>query len=234
MIALISDIHSNLEALNRVMEEIDRLGVERIWCLGDVVGYGADPNRCCEIVRERCELVIAGNHDWAVLDKTDITYFNPVAKEAVLWTRRELSGENREFLDRLGLKLKADQYLLVHSSPSRPEEWLYLFEREQFEEEFQAFGEPVCFIGHSHVPVIVDDELKIYGTGVNVEPNHRYIINIGSVGQPRDGDPRASFATIEGDRIEIRRLEYDIETAQEKIRKAGLPEFLAERLAAGR
>jgi len=234
MIAVISDIHGNLEALNRVLAEIDNLKILRIWCLGDLVGYGADPNQCIETVKDRCEICIVGNHDWAALGKTDISYFNPVAKQAILWTKEVLTDESIRFLEGLDLTASEDDFLLVHASPSRPDEWEYLFEMEQFQNEFSFFTEKVCLIGHSHVPVIADENLRIHRSSVTLETGLRYIINIGSVGQPRDGDHRASFATIDEDRIEIRRVEYDVETARKKILQAGLPPFLADRLKVGR
>lgn len=233
-IGVVSDIHSNLEALNTVLTEIEKIGVDEIWCLGDVVGYGANPNECAEIIRERCGTCIAGNHDWASLGKTDITYFNPIAKAAIIWTRDELSEDNKNFLDQFELKAKKDDFLLVHSTPSAPEEWRYLFDRGEFEGEFGAFDEHVCLIGHSHIPVVIDQDLRLHPTSLDFDPEDRYIVNIGSVGQPRDGDPRASFAIIDDNRIEIKRIEYDIDQAKKKILKAGLPSFLAERLVVGR
>ncbi|HIE05517.1 MAG TPA: metallophosphoesterase [bacterium (Candidatus Stahlbacteria)] len=233
-IGIISDIHSNLEALNKVLAEIAKEGVEEVWCLGDVVGYGADPNECVDLVRDRCRVCIGGNHDWASIGKTDITYFNPVAKAAVLWTKDELTEANIRFLEQLDLEWKDDRFLLVHATPSAPDKWHYLFDRAEYQKEFDHFKETVCFIGHSHIPGFVDDRLKLHYPPLDLDPKSRYIINVGSVGQPRDGDPRASFAIVDNNRIELRRVGYDVDKTREKILKAGLPVFLAERLMVGR
>ncbi len=240
-IAIISDLHGNLEGLQAVVNDIKERKLKEVVCLGDLVGYGANPNECIEIVADLARIVIAGNHDWAVIDKTDYSNFNPVARIAIEWTKKNTKNKNLEYLNSLGLTatIKANSLFFVHSTPHRPEEWNYLFDPIDFEEQFAYFKEKICFVGHSHEPVFA----SLKGSKVEIEnenplkiTNHfRYIINVGSVGQPRDLDPRASYAILDTKKstVEIVRLQYDIALAQKKIIDAGLPEFLALRLARG-
>jgi len=221
---IISDIHGNLEALEAVLESIRSAGVDKIICLGDIVGYGADPNRCTDIIRERVEFAVIGNHDHAALGLTSVAYFNQYAREAALWTSRELNQENRDYLLGLAFEVKQDGALFVHSTPENPEEWNYIFSYYEARYHFTKFEEQVCFIGHSHVPV-----------RFNEEGSARRIINVGSVGQPRDHNPKSCYyiydsETNEGDWV---RVEYDIQKAADKIRNAGLPRILADRLFKG-
>jgi diadenosine tetraphosphatase ApaH/serine/threonine PP2A family protein phosphatase len=220
-VALISDIHSNLEALETALQEIDKRDIRHIYCLGDVVGYGADPNPCTDRIRQVAKETIAGNHDSAVVGLTSTHYFNSYAQAAILWTSRQLTETNRLFLKNLPMTCTDNGVYCVHATPTNPERWDYIFARTEAERHFQAFKEPICFIGHSHIPA---DFWSKDGT--------RRIVNIGSIGQPRDRDPRLSFVIydVETGEVERVRLQYDVEKASEKIRKAGLPEFLAERL----
>jgi len=239
--ALISDVHGNLEALQVVLHHIDMERPDRLVCLGDLVGYGADPEKCIDIVRERTELVVAGNHDWAAIGKTDISYFNPYAQAAVLWTQKRLGNFHRRYLEKLPLILQEEELLFVHSTPERPEEWNYVFSRVQAAYYLARLSHRLCFIGHSHIPVAFvfrgGEVALVTGPSfrISIEPDLRYLINIGSVGQPRDGDNRASYAVVDlaEQVVEVKRVPYDIPTAQRKILKAGLPEVLAERLAYG-
>ena len=240
MICLIfSDLHSNLEALEAFQEIFASIKHDAKVCLGDTVGYGADPNPCVEWVRENAEIALAGNHDYAAVDKTDIAYFNSYAREACFWTRENLTPENREYLRSLPVEKKECGIRWVHSSPFEPDQWHYVtsaFDNLQFEH----FDETVCFLGHTHVPQILElspeGTVKEYSVSrMKLKSGCRYIVNVGSAGQPRDGIPNPSFVIYDthSSMIEYRRFPYDIEAAQAKILQQRLPSFLAERLSAG-
>ena len=238
---IFSDLHSNLEALNQFQKEIETIGYDKLVCLGDIVGYGADPNPCVEWVRKNANLAIAGNHDWGAVEKTDISYFNSYAYESCLWTRKELTVENKKFLKLLPLDHEEDGIYWVHASPYEPQAWHYVTSKSKGKRNFNSFEAPVCFVGHSHIPFILEktSDGKVNGCVSdiwNIEPGKRYIFNGGSLGQPRDGNPNPSFMIYDsGDKIlKIRRFEYDLNSAQEKIRMNGLPHYLAERLLLGR
>jgi predicted phosphodiesterase len=238
--AIISDVHANLEALNAVLKEIEKERIDEILFLGDSVGYGPNPNECIESLRDSTEVILAGNHDWAAIGMTDITYFNPYARAAIEWTEDVLSDENKTFLRELPVakKLRHGSILLVHSTPKEPEQWHYLSSMWDAYINFHFFTEKICFIGHSHVPAIIEappeGELRLYPSHVEIKDGHRYIINVGSVGQPRDGNPDAAYVLFNEDSIEIRRVSYDIVLTQKKMRKAGLPSYLIDRLVVGR
>jgi len=237
--ALLSDVHANLEALQAVLQIVDERGADRILCLGDVVGYGASPNECLDLIRELSDMVLLGNHDSAASGGGEAARFNPNAKAAALWTAKVLTPQNREFLRGLSLTRPIDPYLYVHASPAAPRDWEYIFDRFDAEPQFQFFTEHACFIGHTHQPAIFERSssgcVSLPPTQLRFDPVHRYIVNVGSVGQPRDHDPRACFVILtepEG-KIEFVRVPYDIETAQEKIRAQNLPPVLAARLTTG-
>ena len=223
-IALISDIHGNLPALEAVLKSIDGEGVDRVMCLGDVVGYGADPEDCVQLIGERGIPCLLGNHDEAALGSGDLNHFNPYAREAVLWTATALSNQSKQLLQSAPRTMVVDGLLLVHSSPHEPEAWHYIFTPSEARIGFQAFPQTVCFYGHTHFPVVFTNP-----------SDGRRLINVGSVGQPRDRDPRACWGWFDGKtgRFEWRRVEYDIELAASRIQKAGLPGFLANRLFSG-
>ena len=239
-IALISDIHSNLEAFQAVMASFAGHDIEKVMFLGDIVGYGANPNECIDLLRSVADYYIAGNHDYAAVDKTDISYFNPYAQEAVLWTQEVLTRENALFLSSLPLADALYDFMIVHSTPLHPELWDYVVYVSDAQIGFRNFAQQLCFIGHSHHPGIfvqdragrisAEDQLTI-----KVKESNRYIINIGSVGQPRDGNPLSSYGLYDTDTNEycLIRVEYNIALAQQKILAAGLPRFLAERLSVG-
>ncbi len=236
--AIISDIHSNLEAFERTLVEIDGMGVDKIVCLGDIVGYGASPNECLDIVRERQLTSIIGNHDMVACGRGEPYNFNPIARDAALWTRNELTEENRDFLSSLPHQRQIEDFMIVHGAISDPD--LYIFSSFEASIEFNLMVKAkTCFFGHTHVKVyyvyshgraegFTDDEIELSGENL-------YLVNPGSVGQPRDRDPRASFLIYEHDEKTIKffRLEYDIMTAQEKIIAAGLDKRLAYRLSTG-
>ncbi|MFQ5449164.1 MAG: metallophosphoesterase family protein [Nitrospinaceae bacterium] len=237
---IFSDIHSNLESL-QVFEQIVRtIRHDKKICLGDLVGYGADPNPCVEWIRENADFVIAGNHDYAVVGKTDLTYFNPYAYQACLWTRQELTRENKGFLASLPLEKEEDGVYWVHSSPREPHHWHYVITREDGEKNFDYFPTRCCFVGHSHRPLILEQgpegEIDDYiSPAWDLKNGCRYLFNVGSLGQPRDGNPDPSFVIFDSgaDTIEFRRYRYDFTSTQQKIRDSGLPYPLADRLSYG-
>jgi predicted phosphodiesterase len=239
--AVISDIHGNLEALLAVLECIKsyKKNIDKIICLGDIVGYGADPEECISITREVSDVILAGNHDFAVCEQTSIENFNYYAKAAVLWSRDALNKEGINFLKELPLKYQEKGTDYVHASLHRPESWRYLSGTPDTQIDFQIMEKKVLFVGHTHVPVIFEnaemDIKRLNSRSLSLNPDKKYIINPGSVGQPRDRDPRASFSIfdLEKNFIEIVRVEYDIKEAQRKILDAGLPEVLATRLSYG-
>lgn len=222
-----------------VLVAIEQEKVDFILCLGDLVGYGANPNECISQIKERTDYIIAGNHDYASVGLTSITNFNPLAAKAALWTEQVLNPLHKLFLRQLPLVMKVDDLLLVHATPSKPEAWEYIFSLKDASKEFKFFREKICFVGHSHQPFIVVEnagEHRIHqGWQITLEPPNRYLINIGSIGQPRDGNPKAAYAIYDQHTktIEIKRIAYNIQEAQRKIREVQLPAFLADRLATG-
>jgi diadenosine tetraphosphatase ApaH/serine/threonine PP2A family protein phosphatase len=237
--AIVSDIHGNLEALEAVLADIERHAPASIVCLGDFVGYGASPNECIDRLRPLIQHAVAGNHDLAACGRLKLSYFNPNAAVAANWTETALTPENREYLRELPFTVQWRDALLVHASPAQPEDWHYVLSPGEAHEEMEAYRETVCFIGHSHFPGTFDrqnDRVRYTRTPeVRLEKGHRYLVNVGSVGQPRDSDPRAAYLLYdERDRV-LRhvRLEYDISGAMKRILDAGLPRFLAERLQWG-
>jgi diadenosine tetraphosphatase ApaH/serine/threonine PP2A family protein phosphatase len=238
--AIISDIHSNLEALEATRDEIARIAPHKVVCLGDLVGYGGSPSECVEGTRQLAEVTVAGNHDFGAVGLTDITYFNRYAREAIMWTGRTLTAEEKDYIRDLPLSYVEDGlFRMVHATPRDPDKWNYIFTHEQALEEFSAFPERICFIGHSHQPrifeLVDENTIIINSSHAKLRQDRRYLINVGSVGQPRDGDPRACLCLYDQEAAEvtIRRLEYDIEGAQKRIVEAGLPSVLARRLSWG-
>lgn len=238
--AVLSDIHSNAEALDAVLRACDREAPDAFLCVGDLVGYGPDPSTVIAEVRGRNMVAVRGNHDQAAFDPAEDQYFNDWAREAIGWTRERLSDAELRYLEGLDLTGEADGALLVHASPSEPRAWRYILSASAAGPEFSSFDESVCFIGHSHVPMIIalgeSGVQELPASEVSLEPRTRYIVNVGSVGQPRDGDPRAAFGLFDpGERtFRLVRVEYDAEATSRKIVESGLPPFLGERLLAGR
>ena len=238
--AVLSDVHGNLEALRAVLADAaDRS--DSAFCLGDIVGYGADPAACVDLVGERCEAVVVGNHEHAVTGRLDLEWFNPYARAAAEWTREQLDREAVAWLDGLPLIREVDEATLVHASPAGPDEWDYLVSAEDGFATFGAFGTRLCFVGHSHVPRVWSSgswgrDWEPHPEAIAVEAGCRYIVNVGSVGQPRDRDPRAAYALWDSESrsITIRRVVYDVAAARTKIVAARLPRFLADRLGDGR
>jgi len=238
--AVISDVHSNLDALDAVFSDIDRRQIREIIFLGDAVGYGPEPNECIELLSARCKTLLAGNHDWGAVGITDISCFNEYAKHAIEWTAEVITDRNKEALNafRLSEEKKEEDVFFVHATPKEPEEWHYLLTLRDAELNFNYFDNKICFIGHSHQPFMIEQmqsgELVVSKEKVHINKDSRYIINAGSVGQPRDGDPRAGYAIFDNDRVEIVRISYNIENVQDKMRQEDLPYHLIERLALGR
>lgn len=237
---IIADIHGNLEALQAVIEACRHEDIQDFFCLGDVVGYGANPKECLKMIQDLMAVCIAGNHDWAVLGKMDVAYFNPAAQAAIAWTRQQLSQEELNFLNSLKLVFKNDDMILVHGTLEHPEEFHYLLDISDLLNTFSLIDRPLCFLAHTHVPgIFVKHKEKIHDIRhlkITLSHEEQCVVNVGSVGQPRDGSPLAAYCVYDRDErsIEIKRTAYDIETAQRKILAAGLPEFLAQRLSMGR
>ena len=229
--AIISDIHSNLEALQKALTIIDGKEVDEIICLGDVVGYGSNPNECVELVRSRCAAIVLGNHDAAALNPSLAHDFNPIAQRAITWTSNTLTDENKIFLSSLPMIVRKDEILFVHSSPNMPEAWDYIIDYDDAESALRKFDEKICFIGHTHVPGIFSHR----GRAKSITRDEKYLINVGSIGQPRDGNPKLAFGIFDSTQweYELFRSEYDIQTAAEKIYAAKLPEELGNRLMFG-
>lgn len=238
--AVISDVHSNLEALRAVLSDIKKRGLKDILFLGDAVGYGPDPDECVRLIKKRAKVALAGNHDWAVLGLTSIEGFNPHAKAAVRWTDEVMKEENRKALEGFSIVkvLEEEDALLVHAHPFEPEEWHYLFDPLQAAEAFPYFSQRLCLVGHSHYPFISEKtssgEIVPHEAEAGFARGSRYVINVGSVGQPRDGDPRACYAVLEEKGVLLVRVEYDVRKTQQKMADADLPEPLIARLEEGR
>jgi diadenosine tetraphosphatase ApaH/serine/threonine PP2A family protein phosphatase len=238
-IAVLTDIHSNLPALEAVLEATDNAGLERRWCLGDVVGYGAQPDDCATLTAERCELSLVGNHDLAVTGEIDTEVFSASAAAAVEWTRANSKPETMEFLKSLKPEATDKEVGLYHASPRDPV-WEYVLAVDQAQECMEEQSARVSLIGHSHVALYFSDVNG--GQGGQAPQGHeidlsegRWLLNPGSVGQPRDGDPRAAWLELdtEGWKATYHRVEYDVERAAAAIREAGLPGLLADRLSVG-
>ncbi|MCX7765550.1 MAG: metallophosphatase family protein [Candidatus Sumerlaeia bacterium] len=238
-IAIFSDIHGNLQALEATLSAIRDEKVDKLYCCGDIVGYGGNPNECIELVKSLECPVVLGNHDYAALDLTNTDYFNDVARAAIIWTASVLKEENIAFVRQLPYVYIEGDFFFVHASPRSPEDWNYIITMGEAELNFHYFDQRFCFIGHSHQPFIVEKDkgnLSCPRSPVHrIADNGRYLINVGSVGQPRDRDPRACYAICDLKKmtIEIKRVDYDISGAQRAIIDNDLPKELAERLAHG-
>jgi predicted phosphodiesterase len=238
-IALIADIHANLEALEAVLADARAQGCNEFVCLGDIVGYNPDPVACLELIRELGCPVVKGNHDEEAAGTHSLENMNPVASAALQWTREQLSEDQRTWLRRLRLVRQVEDFTIVHSTLDQPAGWSYVTNRFDATSNFTYQFTQLCFHGHTHVPrvfVQTDKVQEVTADSVVIEPNTKYFINVGSVGQPRDGDWRAAYAIYDTAHkmVVFRRVEYDLVTTQKKILAAGLPAMLAERLPDGR
>ncbi|MBI4974292.1 MAG: metallophosphoesterase family protein [Candidatus Omnitrophica bacterium] len=237
---LISDIHGNLEAFQASLDALSKDSIDEYLCIGDVVGYGADPQGCIRLVKSlEPKVLIAGNHEWGVLGLVDLGYFTETAKDAILWTKAVLSQDELEFLKSFRVVYEDETLTLVHGSLESPEKFNYIFNRDDAYFTTRLQKTHLCFVGHTHRPGVFcyNNEAIAYimEHEVKIDSYKKYIVNVGSIGQPRDGDPRASYAIYDDEKrtIEIRRVEYDIRISQGKILKAGLPVKLAYRLSIG-
>lgn len=238
--ALISDIHSNLEALNAVLKDIEKRGVDSIHCLGDVVGYGADPAACLKLIVDNCDTKLLGNHEYAALGLQTCENFNDAAKTSTEWTQRMLDDDCIAIMSDFLLERYMDDMYLVHASPFEPKAWHYILSATDAVTGFEHFSQSIGFFGHSHIPAILREKssgLPSFQIGHNfaADPEGRYLVNVGSVGQPRDNDPRASYVIFESEELDVNflRVEYDIKAAQHKMEEANLPSTLISRLSAG-
>jgi predicted phosphodiesterase len=237
--AVLGDIHGNLEALNAVLQDASQQRVDRYVCVGDIVGYNANPRECFDIVRELKCISVRGNHDHYCSSDESLRDFHPLAANVVDWTRSQLEPAQVQHLRGLRLVRLVDGFTLVHSTLDMPDKWGYVFDELEAESNFNYQSTSVCFHGHTHSPVVFEKSGRVqrrpFAT-LKIHFGEKYFINVGSVGQPRDGDSRASYAIydLEKGEIELRRVDYDIAAAQKKILAAGLPERLAVRLSLGR
>jgi diadenosine tetraphosphatase ApaH/serine/threonine PP2A family protein phosphatase len=239
-VAILSDIHANLHALEAVLADVDAESVDELWCLGDVVGYGARPNECCDLVRARADVALCGNHDLAVVGRLSLADFSGDAGLAARWTQGVLGADRRDWLAGLSPQADRPQAQLFHASPRDPV-WEYVLSEDAAVDGLRATTAAVVLVGHSHVALAVGwDGTKAVGglAPAGAEPElagRRWLLNPGSVGQPRDGDRRAAWLLIDfaAGRAAFRRVEYDVAATQEEIRAAGLPNALAARLAHG-
>jgi predicted phosphodiesterase len=241
--AFISDIHANLEALEAVFEDIEGNKIDEVICLGDIVGYGANPNECSELVQKKCPITLLGNHDAAAVELLSTQHFNIHAKIAIEWTSQNLKSETRAFLSALPLKRSKMAMTLVHATPYEPNMWYYITSLEEAAFNFQFFETQLCLVGHTHIPIIIvlDNEKELYvyqdtHVKLNDIQGSRLLINVGSVGQPRDRNPKSCYGILDTDTAEFfyRRIEYNIEKTQSKMKKIRMPEFLISRLEDGR
>jgi diadenosine tetraphosphatase ApaH/serine/threonine PP2A family protein phosphatase len=240
--AIIADIHANLAAFRAVLDDIERRGgVEEVWCLGDVVGYGPDPHECIELLRQYNHVCVAGNHDWAAIGELDTSDFNPDAAAACHWTAQQLSRDDVDYLKNLPLVIQKADFTLVHGSPRDPV-WEYLLSTSNAKENFAFYQTKFCLVGHSHVSLVFKYNESGSCSYSEFSPNiglalgkSRMIINPGGVGQPRDGDPRASYAIYDSDvgMIRLYRIPYEIGITQARMVKQGLPMPLVARLGYG-
>lgn len=249
-VAVLTDIHANLPAFEAVLEAVREAGVEQTWCLGDLVGYGAQPDECVDLARRSCDACLVGNHDLAVIDRISIGSFSPAAAEAVRWTRGRISGETAGYLGELPSQATLEDVGLFHASPRDPV-WEYVLSTEQAAECLEMQSSRICLIGHSHIALFFQEvvpesdrpsfRLEAHGAqapeGIELEMREgRWLLNPGSVGQPRDSDPRAAWLELDTSAAtaRYRRVEYDVDRAARAILDAALPEHLANRLYVGR
>ncbi len=239
--AFFSDVHANLEALKAVILDFRKEKIDRIFFLGDAVGYGPNPNECVQLIDEIAEVKLMGNHDYAALGLMDTDYFNQYAVESIDWTKHSLGEKTIEIMSDFEITTEVDDIFMAHSSPKEPERWHYILDMDDVRENFNFFKSKICLVGHTHRPFIVSlnedgntvishkQEEKLY-------PDRKYLMNIGSVGQPRDGDPRSAYLIIDSDEQKAfcKRVSYDLNNTQKQMAEHGLPEYLIERLAVGR
>jgi diadenosine tetraphosphatase ApaH/serine/threonine PP2A family protein phosphatase len=240
--AILGDIHANETALHAVLEDVANIGVDRILCLGDLVGYGASPRATLQVLREIDAISIRGNHDEACCGLMESTFFNPSARAAATWTKDRLTSKEKQWLAELPLTIDLDECSLAHGTYDHAQEFRYLNSVDSALGSLKSMPRPICFVGHTHLPVVVvqtehapESPSHTLSARIELADIRRAVVNPGSVGQPRDEDPRAAWGLFLPDEpsYELRRVEYDIEHEARKIRAAGLPSFLADRLHLG-
>lgn len=238
--AVFSDIHSNLEAFKRVLESIKGQGVDKCICLGDVVGYGPFPNECVALVKEHCHVCVLGNHDNVALGREESATFNLYAQQAIEWTRRELTPVSRSIIVQWPYTKSEGKFLFVHASPWSPGDWNYVEDLKGVEDSFFFFNEPICFIGHSHKPMIaIMEDSKTYNIYkskyLRILPTQRLIINVGSVGQPRDRNPAACWCLVDTEEmfLQFYRVPYSIKSTQDAMTARAMNKFSISRLGNG-
>lgn len=243
--AIISDIHGNLEALRAVLSDISDRGIRIIYCLGDIVGYGPNPNECCDLVQKSCLNSVAGNHDWAACGKISCEEMNPYAAAAINWTSKALSSESIKFLDKLRIRIDIDNTTYCHGSPSMPEEFDYIETQWKANANFNYFKQ-ICFIGHTHKPKAYELKLNCKDNdnehlapieapyNIEIKNDSKYIANVGSTGQPRDGNPQACYTIASDKRLFNVRVDYPVKITQGKMENENLPQILIDRLSVGR
>ncbi len=239
---IFSDIHSNIEAMTVVAQAMKSEGAEEYLCLGDLVGYYSNPNEVIELIDSlKCWKTVMGNHDSALLGRTSLSKFNQPAADAINWTKTRIKPQNQRLLENLRLREEIGEIQLVHSSPFQSEEWHYLTSQEDVERNFRYFQGFICFFGHVHKPFIAEQKMDgsvriLEETEYNFQNDCRYLVNVGSVGQPRDGNPKTCYVMYDSTakKLSIRRLDYDFETTAKKTLEAGLSDYLAQRLKTGK
>ncbi|MEM1025684.1 MAG: metallophosphoesterase family protein [Myxococcota bacterium] len=239
--ALFSDVHGNLEALTAMLSRLEAMGpIDRWFCLGDIVGYGADPDDCCTLVRERADVTLLGNHDAAVAGRMDYDYYYDAARDALDWCRERLSPENMQWLGKLPYTHREEELEISHGSPLRPEDYDYIFTTDQARDMVRSYdAAKVTFIGHSHLTkafaVSEEDAEDVVSTKFKLRDGYRYVITVGSVGQPRDYDPRACAGIYDSvsESFEFVRVDYDVDAQRQKINDAGLSPSFGTRLLLG-
>jgi predicted phosphodiesterase len=239
--AIVSDVHGNLESLQQALSLI--APEDRVVCLGDVVGYGPNPNECVALLSQRCEHAVLGNHDLAAMDNFGVEYFNEAARAAISWTQSVIDAKTKEWLDALPYELRFPEFLLVHGAP-RENYFQYIMEKRDAAQAFARTDAPIVFVGHTHIAEYwsleadgsIGHKHMQHGGELLLDRGKRYIIDVGSIGQPRDLNPQPSFVFYEPEkhRVEWIRYDYPIATVEQKIRDAHLPEYLANRLTIGR
>ncbi len=240
-LALISDIHANLEALQAVLKDIDSQNVDQIVCLGDVVGYGCDPIACLDLVTKSCLVTLMGNHEYAALRKLGDHTLNEVARASIIWTRNQLDDRHIKMISQFPMTHRIDTLQMVHASPLEPELWHYILTPPPALRAFEATDAWICFFGHSHLPSFFsmseDGQCRSqFGHDFQPLDENRYLINVGSVGQPRDDDPRSCYVIFDSDTVDVfyRRVAYDFTVTQRKMAAVKSPTLLIERIAVGR
>jgi len=230
-IAILSDIHSNLPALEQAFSVIEQINIDRIFCLGDIIGYGPFPNECIDLVREHCDGVVVGNHDFGLIERTPLSDFNKLGKKALQWTKKQVNDQNLKFLNNLPLRIEENNITFVHSSPANPPDWTYITTIDDAKNAFGAFSTQLCFFGHTHIPSVIGEDLSIN----QFRKDCRFLINVGSVGQPRDGNPKPCIGILDTGiwSYKLIRFEYDVSKTAEAITRVGLPDMLAKRLING-